>query len=213
MSWVADNLDLIADRAWSHLLLALPAIVLAVAISLPIGWLAHRYRWSRFTLLAAAGLIYAIPSLPLFVVLPALAGWGVRDELNVIAALTLYGIALMVRTVADALDSVDPEARLAATAVGFSAPARLARVELPLAAPVLLAGVRVVAVSTISLVTVSSLLGVANLGLLFIDGFQRGINAEVTAGIVATMLLALVLDALLVATGRLLMPWNTRAAT
>lgn len=212
MSWIANNLDLIAERTISHLLLAIPAIVLALALSLPVGWLARRYRWGRFALLTAAGLIYAIPSLPLFVVLPTVAGWGVRDEANVIAALTLYGMALMVRSVADALDAVDPAMRLSATALGYSAAGRFARVELPLAGPVLLAGLRVVSVSTISLVTVSSLLGVANLGLLFTDGFQRGITAEIVAGIVATVALALLIDGLLVLAGRVLMPWTRAAA-
>lgn len=210
MSWVLANLGLIADRAWSHLGLAVPAIAASFLIALPIGWLAQRFRWSRTTLLAATGLLYAIPSLPLFVLLPGLLGTAVRDRLNVVAALTLYGVALMARSVADALAAVDSGATQAATAVGYDRWRRFWQVELPLAGPVLLAGLRVVAVSTISLVTVSAVLGVPSLGLLFTDGFQRGIIAEVLAGIVATVLLALVVDGLLVLAGRLAMPW-TRA--
>ena len=167
-----------------------------------------RWAGSPATLLTAAGLLYAIPSLPLFVVLPVIIGIGVRDRLNVIIALTLYGIALMVRSAADALASVDAPVRLSSTAMGFSGAGRFFQVELPLAGPVLLAGLRVVSVSTISLVTVSSLLGVDNLGLLFVDGFQRGIIAEVITGIVATVVLALIVDGLLVLLGRLAMPWT-----
>ena len=208
MTWVLANLDVIGSRTLSHLVLAVPAIVLSFVLALPLGWVANRYRWSRATLLTAAGLLYAIPSLPLFVVLPVIIGIGVRDRLNVIIALTLYGIALMVRSAADALASVDAPVRLSSTAMGFSGAGRFFQVELPLAGPVLLAGLRVVSVSTISLVTVSSLLGVDNLGLLFVDGFQRGIIAEVITGIVATVVLALIVDGLLVLLGRLAMPWT-----
>jgi len=210
MSWVLANLGLIAERAVSHLGLALPAILASFLLSLPLGWFAHHYRWSRTALLGAAGLLYAIPSLPLFVLLPTVIGTGVRDRINVIIALTLYGIALMVRSVADGLDSVGIPTVAAATAVGYSAASRFLQIELPLAGPVLLAGLRVVAVSTISLVTVSGVLGVSSLGLLFVDGFQRGIVAEVVAGIVATVLLALAVDGALVLTGRILLPWTRR---
>ncbi len=208
MTWVLSNLGLIADRALSHLALAIPAIVASFLIALPVGWLARKLPWSRAGVLSAAGLLYAIPSLPLFVLLPTVLGTGVRDRLNVIVALTLYGVALMVRSVADALDAVGTGTVEAATAVGYGGWSRFLKVELPLAGPVLLAGLRVVAVSTISLVTVSGVLGVSNLGLLFTDGFQRGIVAEVVAGIVATVVLALLVDALLVVGGRLAMPWT-----
>ncbi len=208
MTWVLANLELIGSRTLSHVLLAIPAIVLSFVLAIPLGWFAATHRWSRPTLLTAAGLLYAIPSLPLLVVLPTIFGFGIRDALNVVAALTLYGLALMVRSAADALASVSAPVRLSSTALGYSALGRFWRVELPLAGPVLLAGLRVVAVSTISLVTISSLLGVANLGLLFVDGFQRGIMAEVLTGIVVTVVLAIAVDGLLVLLGRALMPWT-----
>ncbi|MFZ1410169.1 MAG: ABC transporter permease subunit [Micropruina sp.] len=207
MTWILANLDLIASRTLAHLALSLPAIVLAFVLSLPLGWFAARYTWSRLGVLTAFGLLYAVPSLPLFIVLPTIIGVGVRDAANVVAALTLYGMALMVRATTDALVSVDPAIRLSATAMGYSGFSRFVTVELPLAGPVLLAGLRVVSVSTISLVTVSGLLGVNNLGLLFTDGFQRGILAEVLAGIGAVVLLALAVDGLLVLIGRAAMPW------
>jgi len=212
MRWLGNNLDLVAGRAWSHLTLAVPAIVATLLVSLPIGWLANRLRWSRAVVLAVAGLLYAIPSLPLFVLLPSLIGTGVRDRTNVVVALTLYGLALMVRSVAEGLDTVGGEVLDAATAVGLGPVTRFVRVELPLAGPVLLAGLRVLSLSTISLVTVSAVLGVPSLGLLFVDGFQRGIVAEVVAGIVVTVGLALAVDGLLVGVGRWLMPWTGRAA-
>ncbi|TFB98210.1 ABC transporter permease [Cryobacterium adonitolivorans] len=212
MTWVLANLGLIWARTLDHVVLSLPPIVLCFLIALPLGWLARRYRISRGIILTGAGLLYAVPSLPLFFVLPAVIGTGLRSPLNVIIALTLYGVALMVRVVSDGLDSVDADVRQSASAVGYSAWSRFWQVELPLSGPVLLAGLRVVAVSTVSLVTVGAVIGVQSLGSLFTDGFQRGIQAEIIAGLVVTVGLALVFDGGLVLAGRVLMPWNRRAA-
>jgi osmoprotectant transport system permease protein len=208
VTWVWSNLDLIWERTLQHLVLSVPPIILSFVIALPLGWLANRYRPSRGIILTLGGLLYAIPSLPLLVVLPFIVGVMLRSQANMIIALTLYGIALMVRVVADALDSVDPEIRQSATAVGFSRWTEFWQVQLPLAGPVLLAGMRVVTVSTVSLVTVGAVIGVASLGSLFTDGFQRNIQAEIISGLVATVALALLLDAGLVLLGRLLMPWT-----
>ena len=210
MSWVLDNLDLIGQQALSHLLMTLPAVLLSFLFALPVAWLANRWRPGRAALVALSGLLYAIPSLPLFVVLPMVIGTTVRDRWNVIAAMTLYGFALMVRSATDGLAAVGEGPRLSATALGSGGLRRFFAVELPLAGPSLLAGLRVVAVSTVSLVTVSALLGVPSLGQLFTDGFQRGILAEVLTGIVVTVALAWLLDAVLVALGWLVLPW-TRA--
>lgn len=208
MSWVVDNLPEIVAAGWAHLWLSLPAIVISFLVAVPVAYLANRYRWSRFTVLLAAGLLYAIPSLPLFIVLPLILGTPVRSSTNVIAALGLYGVALMVRYAADALDAVEPDTLLAATAMGYGAVRRFLSVQLPLAGPALLAGVRVLSVSTVSLVPVSALLGVNSLGLLLTDGFQRGIVAEVLAGIVGTVAVALAVDLGLVALGRVALPWE-----
>ena len=210
MNWVVENLPLIGQRTLEHLALSIPPIVLSFVLSVPLGWLANRYRPSRGVLLTVLGLLYAIPSLPLLIVLPIILGTGARDSINVVVALTLYGIALMVRTTSDAFGSVSSDVSQSATAMGFSPWTRFWKVDLPLAGPVLLAGIRVVAVSTVSLVTVGAVLGIKSLGLLFTDGLQRNIVAEVFAGMVATIALALVIDAVLVLVGRLVMPW-TRA--
>lgn len=211
MTWVLDNLDTIAGHTVAHLLLALPPIVASFLIAVPLGWVANRVGWLRTPLLSAAGLVYAIPSLPLFVVLPVLLGTGIRDPFNIIVALTLYGLALMVPAAADALGQVDARVVQAAEAMGYPPLRRFLGVELPLAGPTLLAGLRVVAVSTVSLVTVGAVLGVPSLGMLFTDGFQRAIVAEVLTGIVVTVALALALDGLLVLLGRVLLPWTRPA--
>nr|WP_155841520.1 ABC transporter permease subunit [Agromyces luteolus] len=195
-----------------HLALSVPAIILSFVVSVPIGWLAHRYRWSRGVLLSICGLLYAIPSLALFIALPAFTGLSLRSPVNLVIALTLYGIAVIVRTSADAFDSVERDIRQSATAVGYSSAGRFWGVELPLAGPVLLSGLRVVIVSTVSLATVGAVIGVQSLGSLFTDGFQRGIQVEIITGIVATIVLALGLDALSVLLGRLLMPWTRRGS-
>jgi len=139
VNWILNNVSTITDATWAHLWLALPAIVLSFVVAIPVAWFASRFRRSRFTLLLVAGLIYAIPSLPLFIVLPLILGTSVRSLVNVVAALGLYGVALMVRYAADALDAVSPDALLAATAMGYGPLRRFFGVQLPLAGPALLA--------------------------------------------------------------------------
>jgi osmoprotectant transport system permease protein len=208
VTWVLANLGMIGQFTLDHLRLAVPPILIAFVVSIPIGWAANRFRRVRAPLLTVAGLLYAVPSFALLIVIPVLFGVALRSNLNLDITLTLYGIALMVRSVADGLASVENDVRQSATAIGFSGWQRFWRVELPLAGPVLLAGLRVVVVSTVSLVTVGGILGISGLGLLFTDGFQRGILEEITTGIVLTVVIALVLDALLVLLGRALMPWS-----
>ena len=211
MGWALDNLPLIGSLAVDHLRQSVIAIVGAFLLSLPLGWAAWRYRRARAILLTASGLLYTIPSLALLLILPLVAGFPATSETNLILALILYAIAIMVRAVTEGLDSVDPAVREAATAVGYGGGRRFWAVDLPLAGPVILAGVRVAAVSTISLATVGILVGVTNLGYLFTNGLQRRIIAEILAGLIAVALVALLVDALLVIARRVLLPWERRA--
>ncbi|MFC0672775.1 ABC transporter permease [Brachybacterium hainanense] len=207
MSWILDNIDLIGSHTLAHLAQALPPILASFLLALPIAKGATALGWLRGGVSTASALLYAIPSLPLFIVLPIILGTSIRSQINIVVALTLYGLALMVPAAIDAYRSVDTDVLRSATAQGYGPAARFFQVELPLAGPVLLAGLRVVVVSTVSLVTVGGVLGVPSLGMLFVDGFQRGITAEILSGIVLTAALALALDALLVLVGRALMPW------
>jgi osmoprotectant transport system permease protein len=207
VNWLWSNLDRVGELVLVHLALSVPAIILSIVVSVPIGWLAHRYRWSRGVLLSLCALLYAIPSLAVFIALPAITGLSLRSPLNLVIALTLYGVAVIVRTAADAFDAVEPDVLQSATAVGYSEVRRFWGVQLPLAGPVLLSGLRVVIVSTVSLATVGAVIGVQSLGSLFTDGLQRNIQAEIITGIVVTMALAIGLDWASVAIGRLLMPW------
>jgi len=208
VSWLWSNIGLVWDLTIAHVTLSIFPIIIGFVVSLPIGWIANRYRLSRGALLTIGGILYAIPSLPLFVAMPALIGTQILDPVNVVIALSIYALALMVRTSADALASVDGDVLQSATAVGFSTWRRFWAVELPLSGPVLLAGLRVVSVSTVSLVSVGSLVGVSNLGTLFTQGLNQYNDAEVATGIVAIMVVALVFDLILVLVGRLVMPWN-----
>ena len=208
MRWTRDNLDLIQELTLTHVRLAIIPIVLSFVLAIPLGWLANRNRVSRAVVVTTGSLLFTIPSLPLFVILPSIIGTRVLDDTNLVVALTIYGVAIMTRSAADALASVDRTTIDASTAVGYSSAARFARVELPLAGPVLLAGIRVVSVSTIALVSVGVIIGSENLGYLFQNGKQRGILEEVVVGIVVSLLLALVFDLVIVLVGRLLMPWN-----
>ncbi|MFM9878412.1 MAG: ABC transporter permease [Rhodoglobus sp.] len=212
MTWVLNNLPLIGRLTLEHIALAIPPIVIGFLLSIPLGFLAYRYRLSRGILLTLAGLLYTIPSLALFVVLPPLLGISYLSSLNLSIALTIYAVAIMSRSVSDALASVDPAIRQSATAVGFGSWRRFWTVEFPLAGPVILAGLRVTAVSTISLVTVGILIGVESLGYLFTNGYQRRIVPEILAGVVTVVIIALVVDYLLVLLGRLIMPWAPRRA-
>lgn len=207
MNWLEANWSQVIDLTLTHLALSIPAIALSLVLAVPIGYLAYRRPRAGGPLLVGVSLLYAIPALPLLIMIPVLVGVPLRSNATIIIALTVYGVALLVRSAADAFGSVEESVRRSATAIGFSASRLFWRVELPLATPVLLAGLRVCSVSTISLVTIGALIGVPSLGSLLTDGFQRGIIAEVTTGIIATVLLALVIDALLLLLGRLALPW------
>lgn len=211
MTWLTANLPLVGDLTALHLWLSLPPIIIGFVLAVPLGLLAWRYHLLRGGLLTVIGLLYTIPSLALFVLLPPVLGISFLSPVNLTIALTLYAVALMARFAADAFASVDPVVRQSATAVGYSPWRRFWAVDLPLAGPALLAGLRVVTVSTVSLVTVGVLVGIRSLGYLFMNGLQRGIPVEIATGIVMTVLIAIVLDTLLSLAGRWLMPWNRPA--
>lgn len=209
MTWLSSNWGVIGSLTLAHLWIALPAIALSVLLSVPI---AH---WAAFSrrggwVLSALSALYAVPSLPLLIVIPVIVGVALRSPTNMVIVLTLYGVAVLVRQVAEGFRAIPRATLQAANACGYSLPRRFVEVEMPLATPVIVAGTRVVATSTVSLVTVGAFIGVRSLGTLFTDGFQRGIIAEVVAGLVATVLLALVIDALIQGIGWALTPWTRR---
>jgi len=212
--WLIDNFPRVLDLAREHLQLALLPLLFGLLIAVPLGTVVRRVPWLRRTTVVAASIAFTIPSLALFVTVPSVLGLGILDPANVVIALTVYSTALLVRAVPEALDAVPDDVVDAATAMGYTAPRRALAVELPLALPVLIANVRVVAVTNISLVSVGALIGVGGLGELFTEGYQRDYPDQIVAGIIAIVALALAFDAALYVVGRLLTPWertSTRA--
>ena len=207
MNWLINNLGQVGSYFLIHTLLSLGAIVAAAVLSVPLARLAVATRRFGGLLLGAFSLLYAVPSLPMLVVIPVILGVPVRSPLNMVIVLTLYGISVLVTQVAEAFRSLPEDVVEAANALGVDPWRRFCQVEMPLAVPVLIAGLRVVAASTVSLVTVGALVGVHSLGTLFTDGFQRQLVESLLIGLGATLLLALVFDLLLVLLGRALTPW------
>lgn len=208
MRWASNNFGQLLELFVDHLWLSVIPTVLGLLIALPIGLLLVDRRHGRRLAVALASIAFTIPSLALFVTIPAIIGTQILDPINVVAALTLYSTALTVRTVFDSLDSVHPSVRDAARASGFSTLRRSLAVDLPLAVPVLTAGLRVVCVTNVSLVSVGAVIGVGGLGQLFTSGYQRNYPDQILAGILAIVVLAFILDRLIAAIGWLITPWE-----
>jgi osmoprotectant transport system permease protein len=208
MTWVLDHLGDIWSYALQHAWLAALPLLIGLLVAIPLGWLARRYSWLYTPIVAGTGLLYTIPSLALFILMPLLLGTRILDAENVVAAMTIYTVALLTRTVADGLGAVPESVIASATAMGLRPVRRLLTVELPLAVPVVAAGLRVAAVSNVSIVSVAALIGVPQLGSLFTDGFSRDFLDPIVAGLVACVLLALLLDLVIIAVARVLTPWT-----
>jgi osmoprotectant transport system permease protein len=208
LTYFNDNRDEVVSWFGYHAWLAALPVILGLIISLPLGWLAVRKRWLYAPVVGIAGVLYTIPSIALFVILPNLIGTKILDPINVAVALTIYTVALLVRVVADGLSAVPDSVAQAATAMGYRRFQRLVRVELPIAVPVIAAGLRVASVSNVSLVAVAATIGVPELGQLFTTGFQLSYFAPILLGILLCVVLAMAFDTVIVVATRLLTPWQ-----
>ncbi|MBN3511098.1 ABC transporter permease [Mycolicibacterium septicum] len=208
MRYLLNHLDDLWVLTVVHLRLSLVPIVLGLLIAVPLGAAVQRTTVLRRMTTLTASIIFTIPSLALFVVLPLIIPTRILDEANVIVALTLYTTALLVRAVPEALDAVPEQVRDAATAIGYRPLVRMLKVELPLAIPVLVAGLRVVAVTNISMVSVGSVIGIGGLGTWFTEGYQSNKSDQIIAGIIAIFVLAVVIDSLIMLAGRAITPWT-----
>jgi osmoprotectant transport system permease protein len=202
--WIVDHVDLFVELLGNHIYLAIMPILFGLLISVPLG--VACVRWPRIypPVLGTTTILYSVPSIALFVLLIDFTG---TEPVTVIIPLTVYTLAVLVRNVVDGLRSVDESVRQSAIAMGFTGLRRLLRVDLPIATPVIMAGLRVATVSNISMISISALIGIPSLGNLFIDGFQRDFKTPIVAGMVLTIALAVAADGILVVAQRLLTPW------
>jgi osmoprotectant transport system permease protein len=209
--WLADHVPALIYRTGQHLYLTLIAIVLGLAISFALGVAATRARGLYLPAIVLTGLVYTIPSLALFAAMVPIIGLSI---LTAEIPLILYTLVILFRNVVAGFDSVPADVEEAAHGMGFGGPARLVRVELPLAVPLIIAGIRIATVSTIGLVTITALLGDAfgGLGFFIYEGARRSFPTEIYAGAIPTILLALVLDRLFVRLQRRLTPWDREVA-
>jgi osmoprotectant transport system permease protein len=207
-NYYLDNRGEVTSWLMTTLWLAAVPLVAGLIIAMPIGWLANRYRWSYPPITSAAGLLYTIPSLVLFLALPELLGTRILSPVNVAIGLTAYTLALLVRTVADGLNSVASDTLNVAAAMGYTGRQGFFAVQLPLAVPVIGAGLRVAAVSNVSLVSVASVIGVTQLGQLFVIGYTENSVPPTILGLIIFVVLALIFDLIILLLVRVLTPWQ-----
>jgi osmoprotectant transport system permease protein len=207
-AYLTDRRQEIVDALVEHIAITVVAVVLGLVIAFPLALFARRLPRLESTVLAITTGIYTVPSLALFPLLVPFTGLTAR---TVVIGLALYALTILVRSLLEGLRAVPAEVRESAIGLGYSRGALLMKVELPLALPVLMAGLRVATVSTVALTTVGSLVAYGGLGNLIKDGVLTNFRAELFTASVLCVLLAVVLDVLLVLAQRLLTPW-TRGA-
>ena len=213
--WIARNWDnggptAISALLENHVVMAFLPVLFGLVVALPLGLACVRWRWLYQPTAALMNVTYSLPSLVLFSIFLSITG---LTRSTVVIPLTFFALAVLIPAVVDGLASVPDSVRQSAVAMGFRPARRLLRVELPVAVPVVLAGLRVATVSSISLVSVGALIGQGGLGNLFIDGWQRQFYTPIVVGIALIVLLAVLADGLLVLAQRLLTPWSRARRT
>jgi osmoprotectant transport system permease protein len=203
--WILANLDEIGRRLGEHVLMTVGAVVIGFAISFALALAIRRYPRLYAPILGITGLLYAIPSLALFSLLIPFTGLTL---LTAEIALVLYTLLILVRNLVTALNGVSPDVLEAADGMGLTRMQRLWRVELPIASPVIVAGVRIATVTTVGLVTVTALIGLGGLGYLIVNsGIQRSFTTSIYTGVILSVALAVLADLLLLWVQRRLTPW------
>jgi osmoprotectant transport system permease protein len=206
--WIDHHVGFFWSLSRTHLYIALVSVLLGLIVAVPIGVLAVRVPKTYGPILTITTILYSLPSIAVFAFLVGIT--GLTDN-TIILPLAAYASALLVRSVVNGLKDVPDEVRIAATAMGYRSFRRLVSVELPTATPVIIAGLRIATVSSISLVTVGSLIGIGALGELFEQGEAANFQTEVIVGVVLVAFWAFVCDGLLLVGGRALTPWIRRS--
>ncbi|HZB51779.1 MAG TPA: ABC transporter permease subunit [Mycobacteriales bacterium] len=212
-SYIEDYYEDILAALREHVVITIASVLLGLLLSIPLALLAQRSRVAEGMILGTAGVIYAIPSISLLLILYGSVGLGLTMT-TVIVALTLYNLLILVRNVLTGLRGVPEEAKEAATGMGLGATRRILKVELPLALPSIMAGVRIATVNTVALVTIGFAVGHGGLGGIITIGFKDNLyRQQVLTGVVLVVLLAIVLDVLLLLAQRLVTPWTRAEAS
>lgn len=207
--WIADHTDQIGTQLIEHIYLTALAIGIGLAISLPLGLLAYRYRRFYAPIAGVTGILYTIPSLALFAILQAYTGLTTTTaEIGLVS----YTLLILIRNIVSGLDGVPADVRDAARGMGYSEKQLLWKVDLPLALPVIVAGIRIATVTTIGLVTVTALIGKGGLGYFILLGIRGLFPTPAVLGSVLSIALAVVADGLLLGIQRLLTPWSRAAS-
>jgi osmoprotectant transport system permease protein len=207
--WIGRNTDLIWSSLREHVILAACAVGMGLLISIPLGVAAARWRWLYAPVLAFTGVLYTIPALAAFALLLPVTG---LSRATALIPLTTYTLLILVRNVVEGLDGVPDDIKDAADGMGYGRFRRLVRIELPLAVPAIMAGVRIATVTVIGLAAVAGLLAIPSLGNLIYIGQNRPIRTAITVGIVLSVALAVTADLVLAAIQRLLTPWTRSRA-
>ena len=205
-SWVSSNRSMILSLLWQHVQLTAIAVAIGLAISLPLGILAWRVHPLRRPLVGITGALYVVPSVALLLLVAPITGFFSITTAEV--ALVSYTLLILIRNIIAGLDSVPADVLDAARGMGYKPLEQLRKVQLPLALPSILAGVRVATVTVVGLVNVTAFIGQGGLGQLIIQGFQSDFNTEIVVGLVLSVLLAGIADALIVAAEQLSLPWR-----
>jgi len=203
--YVRTRADELTAATVEHLRITIISVIIGALLALPLALVARRIHRLRATILGTATAIYTIPSLALFSLLLPFTG---LTETTVIVGLVLYSLTVLVRAVLAGLDGVPEEVRGAGRGMGYSPNGLLWRVEMPLALPVLIGGLRIATVSTVALTTIGTIVGSGGLGDLIQTGLQSNFKAQVLTASVLCVVIALVLDVVLLGTQRFLMPWR-----
>lgn len=205
--WIQGNLGMVAALLGQQVALAIPPVIVGIVLAVPLGYLVTRTGRLAGAILGLLGIVYAIPILAMFVLVPALLPIDLASPITVMVALTVYSVIVLVRSVADGLRSVPAPVGDSAAAAGYGHAARLFRIDLPIALPEILTGLRAVTATNVALVTVGALVGAGALGQLFTTGLSSGRLTPVVVGLVLTVVLALLLDGVLLLVQRKVLPW------
>jgi osmoprotectant transport system permease protein len=203
--WLSTHIQLVLDALQQHVALTAVAVLAGLAISIPLGVAAYHWRWLRNPLLTTFGILYTVPSIALFALLVPYTGLTfVTAEIGLIG----YTLLILARNVVVGLEGVPAEVLDAADGMGYRPLARLIRIELPLALPAIIAGIRVATVTTIGLVTITAVIGEGGLGQLILKGLIESFHTPLVVATVLSVLLALVADLALAGAQRLAVPWS-----